>query len=114
MSQFNSLSPFQYDDAEPPMGRYPEFTSVFPPITASSPGVLLEQSSFNTTGLRSTATPSLTTTDPLQSVQPVSGPLHDVSTTQSLIAALRSTMAPGATRAPVVIPGTKKRKQDQL
>ncbi len=109
MPQFNSLSSFQHNG--PSMERYPDFTPVFPPITAPSSDGLIEQSSFNTTRLLSTATQSLTTTDQIQPMQPVSGPLHDVSTTQSLIAALQATMAPSVTRTPVVIPGAKKRKR---
>jgi hypothetical protein len=110
MSQKNSLSSFQYDDTDPMTGRYPGFTPVPLPITAPSSGSLLEQALPDTSGHLATRTQtrSLTRTDQLISA---SGPLHDVPTTQSLIAALQSTMAPSATRSPVVIPGARKRKQ---
>ena len=110
MSQKNSLSSFRYDDTDLMMGRYPDFTPVPLPITAPSSGSLLEQSLPGAGGHLATRTQtrSLTTTDQLISA---SGPLHDVPTTQSLIAALQSTMTPSATRSPVVIPGARKRKQ---
>ncbi|HEY5003178.1 MAG TPA: lytic transglycosylase domain-containing protein [Ktedonobacteraceae bacterium] len=109
MSQKNSLSSFRYDDTDPMMGRYPDFIPVPLPITAPSSGSLLEQSLPDTSGHLATRTQtwSLTTTDQFI---PASGPLHDVPTTQSLIAALQSTMTPSATRSPVVIPGARKRK----
>jgi hypothetical protein len=110
MSQKNSLSSFRYDDTDLMMGRYPDFTPVPLPITAPSSGSLLEPALLSTGGHLATRTQtrSLTTTDQLISA---SGPLHDVPTTQSLIAALQSTMTPSATRSPVVIPGARKRKQ---
>ncbi|MBV9257391.1 MAG: lytic transglycosylase domain-containing protein [Ktedonobacteraceae bacterium] len=108
MSQINSLSSFQYDDTDLAMGRYPDFVPVPPPITTSSSGSLLEQSLPGPNGhLAATQMRSLMTTDQRL---PASGPLHDVSTTQSLIAALQSTMTP-AGRSPVVIPGSRKRKR---
>ena len=110
MSQKNSLSSFRYDDTDPMMGRYPDFTPVPLPITAPSSGSLLEQA-LPETGRHlatRTQTRSLTAKDQLISA---SGPLHDVPTTQSLIAALQSTMTPSTTRSPVVIPGARKRKQ---
>ncbi len=109
MSQKNSLSSFQYDDTDSAMGYYPDFTPVPPPITTSSSGSLLEHLSPGTTGHLATATQmrSLTTDQRI----PASGPLQDVPTTQSLIAALQSTMTPSATRSPVVIPGMRKRKR---
>ena len=110
MSQINSLSSFRYDDTDPSMERYPDFAPVFPPITASSSGSLLEQSRPGTTGHLATAPQMgpLTTTD--QHI-PAPGSLQYEPTTQSLIAALQSTMTPAATRTPVVIPGAKRRKQ---
>jgi Transglycosylase SLT domain len=109
MSQKNSLSSFRYDDTDPTIGRYPDFTPVPLPITASPPGSQLEQSLPNTSGHPATRPQmrSLATADQLM---PASGLLHDVSTTQSLIAALQSTMAPSATRSPVVIPGSRRRR----
>ncbi len=110
MSQINSLSSFQYDDTDAAVGRYPDFIPVPPPITAPSSGSLLEQSSPANTGHLATATQmwSLATTD--QRI-PAPGSLQDMPTTQSLIAALQSTMTPSATRSPVVIPGTRKRQK---
>jgi hypothetical protein len=110
MSQKNSLSSFRYDDTDPAMGRYPDFAPVSPPITGSSSGSRLEQTAPGTTGhLANTSQMwSLTTTD--QRI-PASVSLQDAPTTQSLIAALQSTMTPTTTRTPVVIPGTRRRKQ---
>lgn len=105
MSRYNSPSSSRYNDSEPLMEHYPDFTPVFPPITAPSSGVLIEN--FPTTEQLSFPAPIPTT----EQLQPLSGQLHDVATTQSLIVALQSTMAPNVTRTPVVIPGAKKRRK---
>jgi Transglycosylase SLT domain len=105
MSRYNSPSSSRYNDYDPPMERYSDFTPVFPPIAAPSSGVLIENSP--TTEQLSFPSRELTT----EQLQPLSGQLHDVATTQSLIVALQSTMAPNVARTPVVIPGAKKRRK---
>ncbi len=105
MSLYNSPSSSRHNDFDPSMGRYPDYSPVFSPITTLPSGVLLEDST--TTEQLSTTSRSLTT----DQLQPVSGQLHDVPTTPSLIAALQSTMTANVSRAPVVIPGAKKRRQ---
>ncbi|SRR6266487_153154 len=105
MSLYNSPSSFRYDDPDPLMERYSDFTPVISPITPTSSGALIDNS--YSTGQLSSPSRTLTT----DHLQPVSGQLHDVPTTQSLIAALQSTMTTNVTRAPVVIPGAKKRRR---
>jgi hypothetical protein len=105
MSRYNSPSSFGYDESDPLMERHPDFTPVFPPITTSASGTLIEPSP--STEQLSFPSQTLTT----EQLHPLSGQLHDVPTTQSLIVALQSTMTPNANRTPVVIPGAKKRKK---
>lgn len=107
MSRYNSPSSFRYDDYDPQVEHYSDFTPVFSPITTSPSGILIDNSP--TTEQLSFPSRELTT----EQLQPLSGQLHDVPTTQSLIAALQSTMAPNIARTPVVIPGAKKRKRRQ-
>jgi hypothetical protein len=102
MSQYNPLQPFRPDQVDMTGERYPDSFPPRPPITpiarppTGSPGV---RQSTITTG-RHRIVPK----------QPVSGPLHDIASTSSLITALQSTMAPPA-RPPVVIPGSRRRTQ---
>jgi len=110
MSHKNSLSSFRYDDTDSMIGRYPDFTPVPLPITASSSGSLLEQS-LPETSVHPATRPQTRSLATASQGMPASGPLHDIPTTQSLIAALQSTMAPSVTRSPVVIPGSRKRSQ---
>jgi hypothetical protein len=105
MSRYNSPSSFGYNNSDPLMERYPDFTPVFPPITTPSSGTLTELSPTTEQLPFPAHTPST------EQLQPLSGQLHDVATTQSLIVALQSTMAPNAIRTPVVIPGAKKRRK---
>ena len=106
MSDTHSLRSFQYDD-------YPNFpgerhSDRLPPVPPSQQGPNTNpQIPARKQPTADQGTPRAPKTEQLLNT---SGPLHDVSTTQSLISALQATMTPsGAMKRPVVIPGNKKR-----
>lgn len=108
MRDFNSLPPFQFDDSDLTGERHSDGIPVIPPVTIPPDGAF--------TGPHP-AQPPFMAIDPGMTKKrpaPISGPVHDVPTTQSLIAALQSTMAPSqaVARRPVVIPGARKRMQN--
>ncbi|GCE18178.1 lytic transglycosylase domain-containing protein [Dictyobacter kobayashii] len=110
MSQFHSLRPFSSDDAEPLGERIPGVATMTP-----IPGA-----NVTTPNIQTDAFPQLITTEQSRAVQlrqtdshnPIV--LQNAQTTQSLVLALHSTLKPPAqgTRAPLVIPGDRKRQRD--
>jgi len=110
MTQINSLSSFQYEYADPTL-EFPfnlDSAPVLLPIESPSTDALVEQSPASISEQMGRQTQSLTAPNAARSMVTQ---LQDVPTTQSLIAALQSTMTPTVTRTPVVIPGTMKRAQ---
>ncbi len=112
MHNFRSLRTWERNDANSIEEHYFDSAQMIPPAVS-------QQSVDEIQQLDPFAMVSLTkSTDPLQSVRTeqdiLCGPLHDIPTTQSLISALQATIQPEEFRAPVVIPGTRKRLPSTL
>ena len=93
MPQFHSLPSIVRDDANSMEGSEASLASQTPITSSLAPAQYAQQQQFGTDALT-----------------PVSQPLHDIRTTQSLVAALQAaTFAPKRTEKLIVIPGTRTR-----
>jgi hypothetical protein len=115
MSYYQPLPSVQPQATDCTEERASKIKRAIPPITTSPPvGVTSERFTRQLTSLLDRQQPA---TEEIQSVPKteelltrLSGPLYDVPTTQSLVAALQATLEKTTPhRQPVVIPGSKKR-----
>src|SRR5947209_9710151 len=108
MSDFYSLPPYQYESAADLSSEY--YRDVPSPTTNALPDISQEYApAFKTGPLTSISQRYSGTLSPPTTTAPLV--VSDVRTTQSLVAALQSTMNPKTTKSVVIIPGEKKRSK---
>ncbi len=104
MSDFYSLPSYQHESTTDLSSEY--YRAVPPPTTNALPHISQKGSPAFKTGLLTSISQQQTG----ESTAPTTAPLviSDITTTQSLVAALQATMKPKMTKSVVVIPGAKK------
>jgi hypothetical protein len=117
MPEYFSFPPMQPDDisAEWMEKRYEDIPRVAPPITTSMPGIFPAQSPqqpvFSSDQMAFPVQAQTNAKSGGERHALHTGPIHDIATTQSLLAALQGTMSQTGARQPVVIHGIRKRRQ---
>ena len=107
MSDFYSLPPYQYESTADLSGEY--YCDVPPPTTNALPDISSEYSP----AFKSGPLTSISQQQTGKFAAPTTAPLvvSDITTTQSLVAALQATVKPKTTKPIVIIPGAKKRSK---
>lgn len=105
MSNFYSLPPYQHESAADLSGEY--YRDVPPPTTNALPDISQEYFPAFKTGPLASISQEYTEKFAAPTTTPLG--ISDITTTQSLVAALQATMKPKTTKPVVIIPGVKKR-----